>query len=268
MPQWFKSKSDPEDTRIQEKLKSSCVLPHHIAIIMDGNGRWAKQKGKSRVTGHVAGVESVRDVVEASSQLGIANLTLFTFSIENWKRPKTEISALMKLLIKVLSKETAQLLENNIRLQVIGDRTMIPDDVQKTIDDTMELTRANRGMTMTVALSYSGKWDITQACRSIALRVKEGSLDPEAIDEHLFNSFLSTASMPDPDLLIRTSGESRISNFMLWQTAYTEIFFTKTLWPDFRRSQLYDAIREFRNRERRFGQISEQLRANTQVKPN
>jgi len=259
MPQWFKSKSDPEDIRIQEQLKSSCVLPRHIGIIMDGNGRWAKQKGKSRVEGHIAGVESVRDVVEAASQLGLDNLTLFTFSIENWKRPKTEISALMKLLIKVLRKETAQLLANNIRLQVIGNLQMIADDVRKTLDETMAITEANHGMALNIALSYSGKWDITQACRNIAHKVQEGSIDPATIDESLFASFLSTASIPDPELLIRTSGEYRISNFMLWQTAYSEIIFTNTLWPDFRRSQLYDAIREFQNRERRFGQTSEQV---------
>ncbi|AAM71513.1 MAG TPA: isoprenyl transferase [Chlorobaculum sp.] len=262
MPQWFTSKSDPEDTRIQETLKSSCVLPRHIGIIMDGNGRWAKIKGKSRIAGHVAGVESVRDVVEASSQLGIENLTLFTFSIENWKRPKPEISALMKLLIKVLRKEAVKLLENDIRLEVIGDMEMIPDDVRKTLDETIELTRKNRGMAMTIALSYSGKWDITQACRHIALQVKQGLLDPETIDENLFASYLSTASMPDPDLLIRTSGEYRISNFMLWQNAYSEIIFSNTLWPDFRRNELYEAIREFQKRERRFGKTSEQLKTN------
>lgn len=262
MPQWFTSKSDPEDTRIQETLKSSCVLPRHISIIMDGNGRWAKIKGKSRIAGHVAGVESVRDVVEASSQLGIENLTLFTFSIENWKRPKPEISALMKLLIKVLRKEAVKLLENDIRLQVIGDMEMIPDDVRKTLDETIELTRKNRGMAMTIALSYSGKWDITQACQHIAREVKQGSLDPETIDENLFASYLSTASMPDPDLLIRTSGEYRISNFMLWQNAYSEIIFSNTLWPDFRRNELYEAIREFQKRERRFGKTSEQLKSN------
>jgi undecaprenyl diphosphate synthase len=262
MPQWFTSKSDPEDTRIQETLKSSCVLPRHISIIMDGNGRWAKIKGKSRIAGHVAGVESVRDVVEASSQLGIENLTLFTFSIENWKRPKPEISALMKLLIKVLRKEAVKLLENDIRLEVIGDMEMIPDDVRKTLDETIELTRKNRGMAMTIALSYSGKWDITQACQHIARQVKQGSLDPETIDENLFASYLSTESMPDPDLLIRTSGEYRISNFMLWQNAYSEIIFSNTLWPDFRRNELYEAIREFQKRERRFGKTSEQLKTN------
>jgi undecaprenyl diphosphate synthase len=262
MPQWFKSKSDPEDIRIQETLKSTCVLPRHVGIIMDGNGRWAKRKGKTRIAGHVAGVESVRDVVEACCQLGIGYLTLFTFSIENWRRPKLEISALMRLLIKVLRKETPQLRENNVRLEVIGDLSLVAQDVRQTIEETMAQTRENTKLTMTIALSYSGKWDITEACRKIARQAQSGALDPEIIDEKLFASFLSTASFPDPELLIRTSGEFRISNFMLWQSAYSEIIFTSTLWPDFRRNQLYDAIREFQNRERRFGQTSEQLKPN------
>jgi undecaprenyl diphosphate synthase len=268
MPQWFTTKTDPEDTRIQETLKSTCVLPRHIGIIMDGNGRWAKMKGKTRIAGHVAGVESVRDVVEACCQLGISHLTLFTFSIENWRRPKLEISALMRLLIKVLKKETPQLKDNDVRLEVIGDLNLVAADVRKTIEETREQTKNNKKLVLTIALSYSGKWDIAQACKKIALQVKNGALDPEAIDETLFASHLSTASIPDPDLLIRTSGESRISNFMLWQSAYSEIIFTNTLWPDFRRSELYDAIREFQHRERRFGQISEQLRTNAKATPN
>jgi len=259
MPHWFKSKANPEDTRIQSELKSSCQLPRHIGIIMDGNGRWARQKGKSRVEGHVAGVESVRDVVEACSQLGVSWLTLFTFSIENWKRPENEISALMRLLIKVLKKETRQLHDNNIRLHVIGDLNMVPGEVRATLSDTMELTKNNSAMTLSIALSYSGKWDILQACKTIAMKVSQGEIDPSSIDEQMFDSFLSTVSIPDPELLIRTSGEFRISNFMLWQSAYSEIYFTNTYWPDFRRAQLYEAIREFQNRERRFGQTSEQL---------
>jgi len=262
MPQWFKSRVDPEDTLIQQALKSSCELPRHIGIIMDGNGRWARLKGKSRVEGHIAGVESVRDIVEACSQLGVGCLTLFTFSIENWKRPENEISALMRLLIRVLRKETRQLRDNNIRLQVIGDLHMVPADVRKTLAETMELTRDNDGLILNIALSYSGKWDIAQACKAIAEQVKAGTIDTEQIDENLVASFLSTASIPDPELLIRTSGEFRISNFMLWQSAYSEIYFTNTYWPDFRRVQLYDALREYQNRERRFGQTSEQLHAN------
>ena len=268
MPQWFKSKTDPEDLRIQERLKSSCLLPRHIGIIMDGNGRWAKMKGKTRIAGHVAGVDSVRDVVEACCELGIGHLTLFTFSIENWRRPKIEISALMRLLVKVLKKETSQLRDNEVRLEVIGDLDLVSQDVRQTIEETLAETSANHKLVLTIALSYSGKWDIAQACRNIALQVQNGSLDPEAIDENLFAAYLSTASLPDPDLLIRTSGESRVSNFMLWQIAYSEIIFTTTLWPDFRRQELYDAIQEFQNRERRFGQISEQLRTNAHAKPN
>jgi undecaprenyl diphosphate synthase len=259
MPHWFKAKQNPDDIRIQNELKSSCELPRHVGIIMDGNGRWARLKGKSRVEGHVAGVESVRDIVEASSQLGISCLTLFTFSIENWKRPENEISALMRLLIKVLKKETRQLHDNNIRLHVIGDLNMVSDEVMKTLNDTMELTKNNNAMMLNIALSYSGKWDIVQACRNIAEKVRAGVIDPGTIDENMIDKFLSTVSMPDPELLIRTSGEFRISNFMLWQSAYSEIYFTNTYWPDFRRTQLYEAIREFQNRERRFGQTSEQL---------
>jgi undecaprenyl diphosphate synthase len=260
MPQWFKSKIDPDDSFIQDELKSSCVIPRHIGIIMDGNGRWAKQKGKSRIEGHIAGVESVRDIVEACAQLDIGYLTLFTFSIENWRRPKIEISALMRLLIKVLSKESSQLRDNNVRLKVIGDLGLVAPDVRKTIEETMALTSTNTLLTLNIALSYSGKWDITQACQKIARQVKSGMIDPESIDETLFASYLSTASFPDPELLIRTSGEFRISNFMLWQSAYSELYITEAYWPDFRRPILYDAIREFQNRERRFGQTSEQLK--------
>jgi undecaprenyl diphosphate synthase len=259
MPHWFKSKADPEDLRIQGELRTTCELPRHIGIIMDGNGRWARLKGKSRVEGHVAGVESVRDIVEAASQLGIRRLTLFTFSIENWKRPEHEITALMRLLIKVLKKETRQLHDNNIRLQVIGNMEMLSGEVRLTLDETMELTKNNSAMTLCIALSYSGKWDITQACRRIAEQVRQGLIGPESINEQMIEGFLSTASIPDPELIVRTSGEFRISNFMLWQSAYSEIYFTNTYWPDFRRAQLYEALREFQNRERRFGQTSDQL---------
>lgn len=263
MPQWFKSTIDPEDALIQEELKASCVFPRHIGIIMDGNGRWAKQQGKSRIEGHIAGVDSVRDIVEACTQLGIRALTLFTFSIENWRRPKTEISALMRLLIKVLKKETPQLRQNNVRLEVIGDMNLVSRAVRKTLEETMDETSENHGLTLTVALSYSGKWDITNACRNIAGQVAAGRLDPDHIDENLFASYLSTAPLPDPELLVRTSGEFRISNFMLWQIAYSEIFFTDTYWPDFRRNRLYDALREYQKRERRFGKTSEQLKTET-----
>ncbi len=258
-PNWFSTDTGAEDQRIQAELKASCQLPRHIAVIMDGNGRWARLKGKTRIEGHVAGVESVRDVVESCSQLGINYLTLFTFSTENWKRPEKEVSALMQLLLKVLGRETRKLHDNNICLNVIGEMDLLPEKVRTILKKTMKLTKNNNKLVLNIALSYSGQWDITQACRAIAFDVQTGRINAESIDEQLFGSYLSTSSIPDPDLLIRTSGEFRISNFMLWQTAYSEIYFTNTYWPDFHRSQLYDAIREFQRRERRFGQTSEQI---------
>jgi undecaprenyl diphosphate synthase len=258
-PNWFSSDNTVADKEIQAEIQSSCTLPLHIGIIMDGNGRWARSKGKTRIEGHIAGVDSVRDIVEVCSELGVKYLTLFTFSTENWKRPKNEVSALMQLLVKVIGRETRKLHENNVRLNVIGDKDMLPDKVRSTLQKTMDLTKDNNKLILNIALSYSGQWDIVQACKAIALDVQRGRVNPEYIDEQLFSSYLSTASMPDPELLIRTSGEFRISNFMLWQSAYSEIYFSNTYWPDFRRSQLYDAIREFQSRERRFGQTSEQI---------
>ncbi|MEI6650985.1 MAG: isoprenyl transferase [Chlorobiaceae bacterium] len=256
---WFSPDTDVADKQVQFELKSSCDLPCHIAIIMDGNGRWARLKGKTRIDGHAAGVESVRDVVESCSQLGVKYLTLFTFSTENWKRPEKEISALMQLLVKVIGRESRKLHDNNIRLNVIGEMDLLPKEVSAVLKKTMELTKNNNKLVLTIALSYSGQWDIMQACKAIAFDVKAGLINPEAVDEQLLASYLATASIPDPELLIRTSGEFRISNFLLWQSAYSEIYFTNTYWPDFRRSQLYDAIREFQSRERRFGQTSEQI---------
>ncbi|ACF45458.1 MAG: isoprenyl transferase [Prosthecochloris sp.] len=261
-PHWFKTTSNSEDSVAQQDLKLHCQLPRHIAVIMDGNGRWAKENGKSRIEGHIAGVESVRDIVEACAQLQIAYLTLFTFSTENWKRPEKEISALMQLLIKVLRKEAIKLHENNIRLHVIGNIERLPEKVQQTLNETIALTAKNTGLTLSIALSYSGKWDILQACRKIAEEAAAGALDPKKINEQLIESYLSTRAIPDPELLIRTSGELRISNFLLWQSAYSEIFFTRTYWPEFRRKQLYEAIRDFSARERRFGLTSEQLKDN------
>ncbi len=256
---WFSNESDAEDQSIQSELKATCQLPRHIAIIMDGNGRWARLKGKTRIEGHVAGVESVRDIVESCSQLGIDYLTLFTFSTENWKRPEQEVSALMRLLVKVIGRETRKLHDNNIRLNVIGEMNLLPEKVRALLKKTMELTKNNNKLMLNIALSYSGQWDLTQACRAIALDVHAGRIKAESVDEQLLASYLSTGSIPDPDLLIRTSGEFRISNFMLWQCAYSEIYVTNTYWPDFHRFQLYEAIREFQNRERRFGQTSEQI---------
>jgi undecaprenyl diphosphate synthase len=256
---WFSSESDAEDTSIQAELKATCQLPRHIAIIMDGNGRWARLKGKTRIEGHSAGVESVRDIVESCSQLGIDYLTLFTFSTENWKRPEQEVSALMRLLVKMIGRETRKLHDNNIRLNVIGEMNLLPEKVRSLLKKTMELTKNNNKLMLNIALSYSGQWDVTQACRAIAFDVEAGRINAESVDEQLFASYLSTGSIPDPDLLIRTSGEFRISNFMLWQCAYSEIYVTNTYWPDFHRSQLYEAIREFQHRERRFGLTSEQI---------
>ncbi len=260
---WFTTKSNAEDKNIQAELKATCQLPRHIAIIMDGNGRWARLKGKTRIEGHVAGVESVRDIVESCAQLGIDYLTLFTFSTENWKRPEQEVSALMQLLVKVLARETRKMHDNNIRLNVIGEMNQLPEKVRTLLTKAMELTKNNNKLMLNIALSYSGQWDLTQACRSIALDVKAGRINAESIDEQLLSSYLSTGSIPDPDLLIRTSGEFRISNFMLWQCAYSEIYVTNTYWPDFHRPQLYEAIREFQNRERRFGQTSDQIEKKT-----
>jgi len=256
---WLSTGSDAEDKQVQAELQSSCELPNHIAIIMDGNGRWARLKGKTRIDGHVAGVESVRDIVEACTQLGIKYLTLFTFSTENWKRPEKEVSALMQLLVRVIGRESRKLHDSNIRLNMIGEMGLLPKKVRSVIENTMELTKNNNKLVLNIALSYSGQWDITQACKAIAFDVKAGLLKPEMVTDQTVASYLATASLPDPELLIRTSGEFRISNFMLWQSAYSEIYFTNTYWPDFRRSQLYDAIREFQSRERRFGQTSEQI---------
>ncbi|PWW82296.1 MULTISPECIES: isoprenyl transferase [Prosthecochloris] len=258
---WFKSATDPQDEQIRRDLKATCELPEHVAIIMDGNGRWARQKGKTRIEGHAAGVDAVRDVVEAAAQLDMQYLTLFTFSTENWKRPEKEISSLMQLLIKVLQKEAKELYRNNVRLHVIGDIQQLPGKVRDTLEETVELTKDNTGLTLCIALSYSGKWDILQACKTICHEIESGRLTSDEIDERLLESFLSTKGIPEPELLIRTSGEFRISNFLLWQSAYSEIYFTNTYWPDFRRSQLYDAIRDFQKRERRFGLTSEQLKS-------
>lgn len=257
---WFTTEIETEDKRAQRELKSSCELPSHIAIIMDGNGRWARLKGKTRVEGHVAGVSSVRDVVEASLQLGIDYLTLFTFSTENWKRPEKEVSALMQLIVRILARETRALHDNNIRLNVIGNTALLPEKVRTVLERTIELTKNNSALVLNIALSYSGKWDITQACKAVAEEVKAGLLDPDDVTEQLIEQRLSTVGIPDPELVIRTSGEFRISNFMIWQGAYSEIYFTNTYWPDFRRAQLYDAIRDYQGRERRFGQTSDQIR--------
>lgn len=234
-------------------------LPRHIAIIMDGNGRWAKEKGEDRLYGHYQGVESVRNVVEGAAELGIGYLTLYAFSTENWDRPAEEVSGLMELLVTTIRKEVSTLNKNNIRLHVIGDLNMLPANAQNELKEAIEITAVNTGLNLIMALSYSGRWEILEAVRGIASAVKEGSLDPASIDEKIFQDHLSTHAFPDPELMIRTSGEYRISNFLLYQLAYAELYFTDICWPDFRKENLYQAILDYQQRERRFGKISEQL---------
>ena len=234
-------------------------LPRHIAVIMDGNGRWAKQRGGLRIFGHQNAVKAVRDTVEGAAELGIEYLTLYAFSTENWSRPMEEVSALMTLLVSTIRKETATLNKNNIRLQTIGNTASLPKACQRELLEAMELTKQNTRMTLVLALSYSGRWDITQAMRQVALQVEQGRLQANDISEATVAAHLSTAGIPDPELLIRTSGEQRISNFLLWQLAYTELYITELLWPDFRKEQLYEAIISFQRRERRFGKTSEQI---------
>lgn len=259
-PQTADSSSEGEsasaaDARQQRTLRERGELPAHIACIMDGNGRWAQERNEARVVGHHEGVSSVRDVTEACAELGIEYLTLYTFSTENWERPDTEINALMELLVHTVEEERSTLMENDVQLRVIGDLSQLPDRCQDALDRTRADTAANRRMTLTLALSYSGRWEILQAVRALAEKVEEGAVSPEEIDASLFEEQLDTAGMPDPDLLIRTGGEYRLSNFLLWQSAYTELFITDRFWPDFRRPQLYEAIREYQDRDRRFGRV-------------
>jgi len=235
-------------------------LPRHLAIIMDGNGRWAEQRSLDRVAGHRQGAESVRLVVRACREIGISYLTLFAFSSENWSRPQQEVEALMTLLKDYLVTELREMLDNNIRLLAIGDLSRLPKEVVSALNETMKLTAAATGMTLTLALSYGGRDDIIQAIRRITANSRDGSLTPEDIDEALFSKYLWTASLPDPDLLIRTSGEVRISNFFLWQLAYTEIYVTSNLWPDFKKEDLIQALLSYQDRERRFGLTSEQIK--------
>lgn len=234
-------------------------IPQHVAIIMDGNGRWAKSKGHLRIFGHRHGVKTVRNVVETAAELGVKYLTVYAFSTENWNRPKLEVNALMELLADSVKRETPSLMENGIRLEIIGNLTKLPKKCNKQLMETVEATRNNNRMTLILALSYSGRWDIIEATRKIALDVKNGVLDPEEINEDVLNSALNTAKYPNPELLIRTSGEQRISNFLLWEIAYSEIHFTPVLWPDFTTEDFYNAILDYQSRERRFGKTSEQV---------
>jgi undecaprenyl diphosphate synthase len=230
-------------------------LPSHIAIIMDGNGRWAKKRLLNRVKGHEKGVETVRSVVRASREIGIAHLTLYAFSTENWQRPKTEVNALMALLVKFLKSEKKEMMDKNIRLNAIGQIKRLHEDVQKELDKIMVLTKKNSGMQLNLALSYGGRWEIVQMVRRIASKVKDGQINADSITPEIISEHLCTTSIPDPDLLIRTSGEMRISNFLLWQIAYTEIFVTDTLWPDFTKDEFISIIKTYQQRERRFGGV-------------
>jgi undecaprenyl diphosphate synthase len=234
-------------------------LPRHIAIIMDGNGRWAKEKGQDRLYGHFHGVESVRNIVEGCAELGIGYLTLYAFSTENWDRPKNEVDGLMELLVDTIRKEVSMLNKNNIRLHVIGDIDMLPDYAKAELQEALDMTAGNTGLNLIMALSYSSRWELVNAVKHIGLDVKSGKIDPETIDQSTLEQYLTTSNFPDPELMIRTSGEYRISNFLLFQLAYAELYFTNTRWPDFRKENLYEAIIDFQHRERRFGKTSEQL---------
>lgn len=235
-------------------------LPRHIAVIMDGNGRWAKEQGKMRVFGHQHGVDAVRNVTEACAELGVEYLTLYAFSTENWNRSSFEVDALMSLLTQALKTEVKTLNDNNIRLDAVGDLTRLPKLQYNALMSAIENTKDNTRMTLTLCLSYSGRWELTETVKKIAGKVKNGELNPEDINENMVSDNLATSYMPDPELLIRTSGEIRISNFLLWQLAYSELYFTKKYWPDFSKEDLYEAIIDYQSRERRFGKTSEQLK--------
>lgn len=240
----------------QAKQLNPDKIPQHVAVIMDGNGRWAKKKNKNRVFGHRNGVQSVREIVELSGELGIKYLTLYAFSTENWQRPKSEINALMELLVNALNNEVKQLHKNNVILKTIGNSKDLPPKVKHKLDNALELTKNNTGLTLILALSYSFKWEMTEAVKKIIADAP----NPNQIDQTFITKYLSTVDFPDPELLIRTGGEQRISNFLLWQLAYSELYFTKTLWPDFRKKEFIEALVDYQTRERRFGKTSEQIK--------
>jgi undecaprenyl diphosphate synthase len=245
-----------------DSLKASIDLHHlpkHIAIIMDGNGRWAQEKGQDRLYGHFHGVESVRDIVEGCAELGIEYLTLYAFSTENWDRPEYEVTGLMELLVDTIRKEVETLNKNNIRLHVIGDMNMLPVSAKNELNEALEFTAKNTGLNLVMALSYSSRWELVNAVKNIALDVKSGKVDPATITQDTLQQYLTTSNLPDPELMIRTSGEYRISNFLLYQLAYAELYFTNVRWPDFRKENLYEAILDFQKRERRFGKTSQQI---------
>ena len=232
-------------------------IPQHIAIIMDGNGRWAKARGHERSFGHQAGVESVNHITEAATNLGVKYLTLYTFSTENWNRPEKEVTTLMSIILTAIEEEL--FMKNNVRLRVIGDMSRLPQDVQDRLNECMEHTSKNDAMTLVLALNYSSRWEITDAVQRIATDVKNGKLESNAVNEQTISRYLNSSFMPDPDLLIRTGGEIRLSNYLLWQSAYTELYFCDTFWPDFDKEELYKAIYDYQQRERRFGKTSEQV---------
>ncbi|MBK8951974.1 MAG: isoprenyl transferase [Chitinophagaceae bacterium] len=249
---------------VSEKIDKN-RLPRHIAIIMDGNGRWAKEKGEDRLFGHFHGVESVRNIVEGCAELGVEYLTLYAFSTENWDRPEYEVVGLMELLVSTIRKEVDSLNKNNIRLHVIGDMSMLPEYARNELNEALDITKNNTGLNLIMALSYSGRWELLNAVKNIAWEVKNGRLNIEEINQNILQKFLCTSGFPDPELMIRTSGEYRISNFLLYQLAYAELYFTNVRWPDFRKENLYEAIADYQSRERRFGKISEQVEGNEVV---
>lgn len=234
-------------------------LPQHVAVIMDGNGRWAQQQGKLRVFGHQSGVSAVRETAEGAAEIGVKFVTLYAFSTENWNRPKEEVQALMQLLVHTIHAETETLHKNNIRLQTIGDTESLPEDCRRELKEAIDATAGNTRMTLILALSYSSRWEIVEASKKIAAEIQSGKLDPSTLDADAFGKYLTTAAFPDPELLVRTSGEHRISNFLLWQVAYSEFYFTDVLWPDFDREEFYKAIVDYQGRERRFGKTSAQI---------
>lgn len=262
----MKKKNAASDEQLAEALKKSGVIPKHIAIIMDGNGRWAKKRGLPRVAGHKRGVDTVKEIVEACAEIGVKYLTLYTFSTENWKRPKDEVSTLMRLLLNSLRDRVNELNDNDIRLTTIGNTGSLPIAVQKQLYADIERTKNNKKMVLNLALSYSGRWELLEAIKEIARAASQGQIKLNDITEGLVSNNLTTKNIPDPDLVIRTSGEFRVSNFLLWQIAYSEFIITETLWPDFSKYDLYDAIKVFQNRERRFGKVSEQIKMNKKDK--
>ena len=251
---------------MQQSLRNNVLsghIPDHIAIIMDGNGRWARERSLPRIAGHREGINSVREITRLCGEIEVKHLTLYTFSTENWQRPKTEVSALMTLLLKTINKEIKELHKNNVKFTVIGDLVMLPRSTRKGLQDGIALTQGNGGLNLCLALNYGSRQEMIDAIKYLASKVQLGEMEPEEINEEKFSDALYTKGIPDPDLLIRTSGECRLSNFLLWQSAYTEIFMTETYWPEFREEQLMDAIHDYQLRERRFGKVSEQLQSSS-----